>query len=336
MLPLSNFISARMLAFLLLTALLIGVEIMVTQMVVFGKNPILLSVGVLFDLVFVTTALFYWLVANPLKLASNRLLLIALVMFRVALFILPKSTQLPNQLWPFLLIFSEAMVLIIAGLRIRTIVQTYRHVRPTTDPETALRTSLATVFGDRAAAFIFGEGIILYYVLVGWRLQTDVPAVAKTLTTHRQSGQIALTVGLLVVGLIEGVAVHLLLTRWNPTVAVGITILSAYGMLFFVADAIATVKRPSYLSDTQLQLRLGVRWRATILRSRIAHVSFISEKPARQTGLLNGSFLTAPNLLVVFTEPIIVSGPYGIQRKINQVALFVDERAAFNQYLCSK
>ncbi|QDK83359.1 hypothetical protein EXU85_34050 [Spirosoma sp. KCTC 42546] len=334
MLPVRNFISSRILAFLLLTILLIGVEVMVTQTVVFGKNPLLLSVGVLVDLVFVTTGLFYWIVSKPLRLASNRLLLIALLMLRVALFILPSNAQLPNQFWPFLLIFSEVMVLIIAGLRIRTIVQTYRQLRPATDPETALRLSMATVFGEQASAFMLGEGVILYYVLFGWRLQADVPTSTKPLTTHRQSGQLALTVGLLVVGLIEEVAVHLLVARWNPTAAVWITIISAYGMLFFVADAIATAKRPSYLSDTHLQLRLGVRWRATILRSQIAHVSFINEKPAKQSGLLNGAFLTSPNLLFVFTEPITFIGPYGIQKKVSRFTIFVDDRTAFNQYLC--
>ncbi|WP_460959216.1 hypothetical protein [Spirosoma litoris] len=309
-------------------------ESVIAQKAIFSKYPIALSLGITFDVVFITTGLFYWLVAKPLRLASNRLLWVALLMLRIALFILPQGSHSFNQFWPFLLVFSEGAVLVIAGLRIRTIVQTYRRLRPTTDWETALQNSLATVFGERASAFIFGEGIILYYVLFGWRLKIDAPEGAKILTTHQQSGQLALTVSILLIGVIEGVAVHLLINRWSPTAAFWITALSGYGMLFFVADMIATVKRPSYLTDSHFYIRLGIRWRATIPKSAIAAVSFIHDKPTKQTGSLNGAFLTTPNLLFVFTEPITFIGPYGIQRKVNRFTIFVDERTAFNQYLC--
>ncbi|MVM32331.1 hypothetical protein GO755_19950 [Spirosoma sp. HMF4905] len=87
------------------------------------------------------------------------------------------------------------------------------------------------------------------YILSGWQLKPDVPDGAKTLTTHRQSGQIAL-VGILLVGVVEGVAVHLLVGRWSPMVAFWIIVLSSDEMLFFTANVIATVKRPSYLTDS--------------------------------------------------------------------------------------
>ena len=330
---LHNFISPRTLAFLLLTALLIWIEVVVTRTVAFSQHPTTLSLGIVFDLVFITTGLFYWLVCKPLQLAHSRLIFIGLLMLRVALFILPKTPFLPNQTWPLLFGFVEGTVLILAGFRIRTIVQTYRHLRPQTDAETALRSSLTTVFGAKAAGAILGEGLTLYYALLGWRLRSDVPAGATTLTTHRQSGQIALVIGLLVVGLIEGLAIHLLLTRWYPAVAFWLTGLSAYGMLFFVADIVATVNRPSYLTENQLHLRLGVRWRASIYQSAIATISVIHEKPAKQPGHLNGSFLTAPNVLLTFNEPICFLGPYGIQKEVNQFSFFVDDRDYFVQQL---
>ena len=199
-----NQISPRLLAFVLLTALLIWTEVAVMHTTAYSQHPHHLSVGILFDLIFLTTGLFYWLIARPLRLANGRLIVVALLMLRVAGFILPENSLLPNQLWLFLLTFVEGTALVMAAVRMRTIVQTYRQLRPEMSAELALRGSLTTIFGERIAGFILGEGIVIYYALLGWRLQPDVPDGAKTLTTHRQSGQVALTVGVLVVGLIEG------------------------------------------------------------------------------------------------------------------------------------
>lgn len=326
-------ISPRLWAFLILTALLIWAEVMVTHTRTFSQHPAALSMGVLFDLVFVTTGIFYWIVARPLRLATNRSVLVALLMLRVALLVIPQSSSLSNQLWPFLLVLSEGVVLIVAGVRIRTITRTYRQLRPSTNVETALRGGLAAVFGEKIAGIMLGEVLTLYYVLVGWRLQSDVPLGGQAVTTHRESGQVALTTGLVLVGVIEGVAVHLLLTRWSPAVAFWVTTLSIYGMLFFVADIIATIKRPSYLTADLLHLRLGVRWQGQIPRSAIADATFIHEKPARQSDRLNGAFLTTPNVLLTFKDTVVISGPYGLQKKVRQVAFFADDRAAFLQML---
>lgn len=328
-----NRISSRLVAFLLFTTLLVGIEVIVTHTTAFSRRPAILSAGILFDLVIATTALFYWFIARPFRLPNSRVWLLALLMVRIALFILPESSFLPNYLGPILFIMIEGAVLLVAGLRVRSIRQTYQQLRPTTDVENALRGSLAAVFGEKVAGAIIGEGLTLYYLVWGWRLQSDLPAGATPLTTHRESGQVALTVVLLVVGLIELFGVHLLLTRWNPTVAVWVTGFSGYGLLFFVADTIAMLKRPSYLTNEQLHVRLGIRWRATIPRTAITTVLLIRDKPEKHRSQLNGAFLTAPNILLTVHEPILFSGPYGIQKEVTQFSFFVDDREKFIRQL---
>ena len=323
--------SIRLPIFLLLTACLIWIEWAVTHTSGFRQHPVGLSLAVLFDLVFVTAILFYWLVVRPLRWAASRIWVVALLMLRVTLFILPETPLLPNERWPLLFVFIEGAVLVVAVLRIRTIVGIYRQLRPIIDAETALRDSLSSVFGVRMAGVIIGEMLTLYYALLGWRLRPNVPVGAMPLTTHRQSGQVALTIGLLLVGLIEGVAVHLLLNRWNPVVAYWVTGFSTYGMLFFIADIVATAKRPAYLTDNQLHIRLGIRWQATIPQSSITSVTRVQEKPTKQSGHLNGTFLTVPNVLLIFNQPIRFTGPYGLQKQVYTFSFFVDNPAGFVQ-----
>lgn len=330
----ASFISirtSRIALFLLSVLLILWVETFVLHHPAFQKYPTELATGVLFDLVAVVTALFYWLVARPLQLAPSRLVLVGLLMFRVALFILPASAfPLPHS-WPTLIALGEGALVLVAIFRIRTIRQVYQRLRLETDSQAAWRGALASVFGEKIADVVISEGTMIYFAFWGWRLPSDLAVTALPLTTHRQSGQVAMTIGLIMVMLIEGLGVHLLLARWNPTVAYWVTGLSLYSLLFFIADLWATLKRPSYLSHHTLHLRLGIRWQATIPVSAIAQAVSIQDKPSRQAGHLNGAFLTTPNLLLTFHQPIRIRGPYGIQKEVHSLALFLDNRTAFVQ-----
>ncbi len=306
-------------------------EWLIIQSSAFTRNPAPLSLAVLFDLSVITSGLFYWLVARngsakPTGWTIARTGLVALVMTRVALFILP-ADALPAALTsPALLALVEGSMLIVAGFRIRTIVRTYRQLRPATDADTALHGGLTDVFGHWAAGLIVGEWLVVRYALLGWRLKIDVPPTAIPLTTHRESGQVALTVTVGMVGLIELMAAHLLLARWNADAAFWITLVSAYGMLIIVADAVATLKRPSYLTADALHLRLGVRWRAVVRRDQIERIEHIHEKPTNGAATLNAAFLTAPNVLITLNEPVLFDGLYGLTKSVRQMALFVDKR----------
>lgn len=308
---------------------LVGVEWVVVHSTAFSLRPGLLSGAVLFDLTVVPAALFYRLIARPKGWPIGRTLVVALLMLRVGLLILAEITLSANWLsWPLLLLLAEGTVLLMAVLRLRTIVQTYRRLRPAKDQVSALQGALTAVFGETVSALMVGEGQMFYYALLGWRLQPDVPAGARVLTTHRESGQIALMSALMIVGLTEVSAVHLLLVRLSPAAAWWTTALSAYSLLFLVADVFATLKRPSYLLTDTLSLRLGIRWRVVIDRDNLKAVRLISGKPARSKSLLVGTLLTTPNLLLTLHKPVRVDGPYGLTRTVDQIALFGDERAA--------
>lgn len=322
----TSFALRRVFLFTFLAIGIVSTERWIIQSPAFGRTPTLFAGAVLFDLTVVVTGLFYAIVARPLRLPLSRTLFTAVLMLRIGLFLIPSSAGLTNTNgWTLLVVLAEGVVLLVAALRMRTIAQTYRQLRPTTDAETALHGSLAAVFGERAAGFIFGEIQIVRYVLLGWRLRSDVPTGARTLTTHRQSGQVALMIALLIVGLIELVAVHAAIARWSSAGAFWVTGVSAYGMLFFVADLVATLKRPSYVVANTLYLRLGVRWRATIAGTNVANVERISAAPPKAPDLLNGTLLTAPNVLLTLREPIVANGPYGLRRTVNRLALFLDE-----------
>jgi hypothetical protein len=245
-------------------------------------------------------------------------------MLQVGLFMLPANALPATLNAATLLVLAEIGALLIAGFRIRLMRATYLKLLSSSSVNDAIHGAFSAVFGKQAAGFILGEWQVISYALFGWRLQPDIPTGAATLTTHRDSGQLALTIALGIVGLIELVGVHLLLARWNADVAFWVTLLSAYGLQILVADLVATLKRPSYQTAEALHLRLGIRWRAVIPRGQVARIDSIHDKPARKKGLLNAALLTAPNVLLTLQEPILVQGPYGIQKEATQLALWID------------
>ncbi|CCG98616.1 hypothetical protein FAES_0605 [Fibrella aestuarina BUZ 2] len=219
----------------------------------------------------------------------------------------------------------EGLVLGGLAFRLRTIIRTYRLLRRTQDAEIAWQGALAAVAGERLARLVLAEGETIYYALLNWRSEPSFPANTTPLTTHRESGQLALLWGLLGISCIELMAVHVLLLHWLPSAAVWVTLLSGYGCLLLLA-VINTIRvRPSYLTLDALHLRLDLRWWAVIPRHHLADVTPISDK---QPGALNAALLTAPNLLITFNEPIQLTGLYGIRKTVTQLTLFVDDRGA--------
>lgn len=317
-------LSGRASLVFILVLLLVAGETFITRSSAFTRAPALLSLAVLFDLTILSSALFYWLLARPNNWSLVRTGLVALLMLRVGLFILPANTLLITVNGSVLLALAEIGALILAAIRIRTIRLTYLKLRPTTTTDSALQQAFAVVFGQQAANLILGEWQIVRYVVGGWCLQSDVPEGATPLTTHRNSGQIALTVALGSVCMVELVCIHLLVSRWSSDVAFWLTLASAYSMLMLVADIVATLKRPSYQTATTLYLRFGIRWQTVIPHDQISRIERIHDKPTRRGGLLNTAFLTVPNVLITLHKPITVQGPFGIRREATQLSIWLD------------
>ena len=306
--------------------LLIGM-IALTHSPLFSARPDLLGRAILFDLTVWPTLLFYGFIARPAKLSVLRLTVAVAVFVRIALLVLPENARPFTIDWPVLFAGVEGIMLVFVVVRIRVIVLTYRKLRAFQDAETALSGSLQTVLGSTTTTIMLSEWQTIRWGLLGWWRVEPLSPNHQPLTTHHNSGQVAMGVALLVVGLIEVVAVHLLIARWNPTAAFWVSAFSGYGMLFLVADLVASCQRPSLLTPTDLHIRVGIRWQAAIPKSLILSVVPIHEKPAKAPDLLNGVLIIAPNTLITLREPVTINGPYGIRRPVSRITLFLDDGA---------
>lgn len=192
---------------------------------------------------------------------------------------------------------------------------------------TRLRTTARKAFGARLPADVMTtEASVLYYALSP-RLKTKL---ADGFTVYRETGYARLLAMLSVIVVIETVGVHLLVSQWSQVSAWILTGLSLYAIVWLLGDFRAMHFRPIRIIGSQLHLRVGLRWEASIPLLDIGGASRSlppNSKPDRSALVLR--IAGATNVRLVFTRPIKFIGPYGISRRVTSLHLHVDDADAF-------
>lgn len=130
--------------------------------------------------------------------------------------------------------------------------------------------------------------------------------------------------------LVEAVAFHFLLMRWSHTAANIVTILTAYSIIFFIADLSAIIKRQVLINGDVITLRTGLRWRVITTKDNIASMTKpIGEYDADETILKGGALKSGSNLLIIFKEPVMVDKLYGSGKEFKSILMSIDDVKRF-------
>lgn len=185
----------------------------------------------------------------------------------------------------------------------------------------ARRVLASRILGD----VLTTEVSVLYYAL-RWR---RAPRPGRGChTVYRDVGYLAVLIAVSMILLVEGVAVHLFVSRWNSTVAWVLTGVTAYVWLWLVGDYRAMAARPIRLAATYLAVRVGLRWEVEIPLTTIARVELLRLQEAAPGDALVAAVLHQPNFRIVLNSPIDVTGLYGIRRAAREIWLTVDGAAS--------
>ncbi len=264
----------------------------------FAANPDVAAWGVTFDLT-ITIPLLYWFfvvrrkLAGPLTLAT-----LFVVCTMVAAALIPRPQQF----------FLHDLKYLVAALEVVLITTAVRRIGK----------------GEgRMASMLLSEAAIMQYALTGWWREPE-RVDGRAITFHERSGWGSIVACALVLIASEGIAAHLFLATWNPTVAWAWTGLDLWGALWFLGDYHALRLRRSWLDHNALHLRVGMRWSATIEFANIESIEPIREWTKRRD-VLKVAFLDEPRWLITLREPIVVHGIAGIRKTIRALALLPDD-----------
>jgi hypothetical protein len=292
--------------------------------------------GLLADFVITFPALYYFIIVRPLKISARRMLFVVSLCCGFAYLVLPQHQKDYILQIRKLTAAAELLFIIYAVSKFNTLRKAYKaHQLLLTDPIYNLRAAMAGVIGESAAVkIIASELAVLRYGLLFWRKETPAIETNNSFSTHKEFGYVAVWCILLTAVMVETVAFHFLLMKWSHIAADIVTTLSLYGVIFFIADLSAVIKRKVLINDEQIILRTGLRWRVCTNLNNISAVKKItydyhSADPFFKGGITKNS----GNLLITFKEPVKVDKLYGASKEAGSILMNIDDFELFAQML---
>ena len=146
---------------------------------------------------------------------------------------------------------------------------------------------------------------------------------------HKDSGTISLLIAIIFIVAIETVVLHILLQKWNVTVAWILTFLSIYSGIQLLGFLKSMSKRPILIKDDKLYLKYGIMKETTIDLKSIDSIEISSKdielnKETRKISFLGE--LESHNIIIRLKKENELTGLYGMKRKYKNLVLHVDKK----------
>jgi hypothetical protein len=279
-----------------------------------------LGIAVAADLTLTASALFWLLAVRPGHAKPAALIRVLVLGFAAARLLVGLRAL------GVIAIAIEAAIMIVLFLRARRMWRTIRALRRDGHglPAALDIAFRAAIPVPAVASVLAAEVATVVLAITGWF--RSAPA---GFTMHRRSGVLLIIGVLAALSVVEGVVLHVILMRVAPTLAIVLTALTAYGLLWLIGSAQAVRLAPLRFTEQGIVIERGVMRRALVPHDAIASVAPIAVAVADAIDL---SYVE-PNVLITLHAPIDVHGPLGRTRATSKLLLSIDERDAFMQAL---
>jgi hypothetical protein len=323
---------------------ILGLAICATEMWIvhstyFLQNPSMLSLAITLDIVLGLPALYYFFVVRQRRIPAITLVPVLVLAIIIASFILPAAQQaLLNVIKKFIPLL-ELFVLGFIAVKIRTIVKHYRQAKLTEIYFTeALAASLERALGALPIVpILVTEFSLLYYAWGGWfKRFKSWNSSHLAFSYHRKTGYAAILGALGLILIVETTALHILLQQWSALAAWIFTGLSIYSLLWLIGDYHAQRLHPIVLSETHLHLRAGLRWRAIIPFSDIEAIQTAKPRESKAVDYMSFTIFDQPRLMIYLKQPVLVTGLFGIKKRVQRIGLTVDDEGRFREALSKR
>ncbi|WP_395681101.1 hypothetical protein [Dokdonella sp.] len=202
-------------------------------------------------------------------------------------------------------------------------------LRTERDPEQAIAASLRARLGDSPVVPLLAFEVRLWFYALFAGRRPLCFAGDEHFGYARKDGHASNLQGFMLLVAIELPLLHVLLTLFGSArVAWIVSLLSAWGLCFLLAEYRATLRRPISLDADALYVRYGLSAELRVPRERIA-VACAHDRPVRRRapGVVRYCDAGAPNVRIELAPAIEVPGWLGGSRRIGTLYLGVDEPA---------
>jgi hypothetical protein len=310
--------------------LIIGMMIILAKSSIFITNPNTLSIGITFDLL-LTVPIIYFLLIRKTSIPKTTVVPLLIIGMLVCSAILPIENQ--HYLELFKTWALPVIELSIVSYIIYNVVKALKRYRANKSDEVdffmVLKNTCYEILPKKAVIPVVTEIAVFYYGFVYWKKRK---LNENEFSYHKESGTISLLIAIIFLVAIETVVFHILLLKWNVTVAWIVTFLSIYSGIQLLGFLKSMSKRPILIKDDKLYLKYGIMKETTIDLKSVDSIEISSKdielnKETRKLSFLGE--LESHNIIIRLKQENKLTGLYGIKRKYKNLALHVDKKSEF-------
>jgi membrane protein YdbS with pleckstrin-like domain len=322
----------------IILAFFLSVEYWIVQSIGFNRNPDLISIGVTIDLTLGIPALFYLLLVRPRKYSLLLLFPVFLISLLIATVMIPSTNQEFLSYEKKIVPFFEILLIAYVFTKIRKVRQRYREIKAREyfflD---GIRQAVGDVFNDnKAVNILLTELLLMYLAIFGWFKKYDAHSVeAQAFTYHRKSSYSTILVVMIMLLCIETAALHIIVLHWSRIAAIILTGLSIYSLLWLVGDFHAIRIQPVLVTQENIELRIGIRWKSTIPISSVESVDAGSGPPRNAKNYVRASVLAA-RVVLNLNQPANMKGLFGMTRHPSKIGLSIDDVDGFRDEILKR
>jgi hypothetical protein len=311
----------------IILALFLSVEYWIVQSIFFNRNPDLISIGVAIDLTLGIPALFYLLLVRPRKYSLLILFPVFMISLLIATVMIPSTHQDFLKYEKKIIPLFEIVLLGYVFTKIRKVRQRYHEIKAGEyfflD---AIKQAASDVFHDnKAVNILLTELLLMYLAVFGWFKKFDAPSVQASAFTYHRKSSYSTILGIMIALLcIETAALHIIVLHWSKIAAIILTGLSIYSLLWLIGDFHAIRLQPVLVTDDNIELRIGIRWKGTIPISTVESIEAGSGPPRSTKGYVRASVLGA-RVVLSLNQPVILKGLFGLTRHASKIGLSIDD-----------
>lgn len=316
--------------------ILLGISlILLMKSSFFMQNPSTLSTAITIDFL-VTIPLIYFLIIRKRAIPKITVLTTFVLGIVILSFVLPEEHQsLLSMVKTYFLPILELGVASFIIYKVRSLRKAYKSQQKSEDFYTTLLIAANEVLPKKLASVLVTEISVVYYGFIHWKKKK---LKENEFSYHKNSTVNSIVIGFLMIILIETFALHFLLLKWSTVAAWILTGLSIYTALQFFALARSISKRPIKvdLDTNELILRFGFfsEWSVSLENLKEVEVSsrdLPEDKSIVPFSPLGG--LVEHNVILHFKEEQTFSGFYGLKKRAESMAIYIDEKGTFKRMI---
>lgn len=301
---------------------------------IFITNPNTLSIGITFDLLLTVPVLYFFLIRKT-SIPKTTVLPCLIIGMITCSVILPTQNQHYLDLfktWVFPLLELSIISYII--YRLTKVIKRYKaNKSDKVDFFTALKSTCYEILPKSVVIPLVTEIAVFYYGFIYWKKRN---LNENEFSYHKDSGTVALLISIIFVVAIETFVLHILLQKWNITVAWVLTFLSIYSGVQLLGFLKSLSKRPISIKDNKLYLKYGIMNETIIDLKDIDSIEISSKDIELNRETRKLSFLgelESHNIIIRLKKENELTGLYGIKRKYKNLALYVDKKNEFTNQI---